>query len=248
MPIQTAKKFSPSSIFFGQVERNKLGGKYVPLTDATNAKTRFTLQTPTMSLPFGISAYREKPEAEPASYSADLSFRGYESDENILTLFNKITELDNHLIDAAYTNSVAWFGKQKSRELLEDTYRPLTKKDPSGKYAPVMKVKIPILNGKPNVQVFDVDKTPITIDDVPKGSSVKVIMEVASVWFVGGTQWGITFRALQILVVSKPARLSEFAFTDEDDEVSKAPLEVSDDDVSVGQNFDDDTSIAHKFL
>jgi len=245
MAIQTAKKFSPSSIFFGQAERNKLGGKYVPLTNETGTKTRFTLQTPTMSLPFGISAYREKPEAEPSSYSVDLSFRGYETDENILTLFNKITELDNHLIDAAYTNSVAWFGKQKSRELLEDTYRPLTKKDPSGKYAPVMKVKIPILNGKPNVQVFDTDKTPISIDDVQKGSTVKVITEVASVWFVGGTQWGITFRALQILVVSKPARLDEFAFTD-DDEAPKEILEVSDEDdgssphgadARVAQNF-----------
>jgi len=240
MPIVTAKKFAPSAIAFGQVERNKMGGKFVPLVDSTGVKTRFTIQTPTMSLPFGISAYREKPEADPISYSADLSFRDYETDENILTLFNKVTELDNHLIDAAYINSVAWFGKQKSRELLEDTYRVLTKKDPNGKYAPVMKVKIPILNGKPNVQVFDVDKTPITIDDVQKGSTVKVIMEVASVWFVGGTSWGVTFRAIQILVVSKPARLDEFAFTDDDDDVvPKEILEVSD---------EDDSAVAHKFI
>jgi hypothetical protein len=244
MPIYVAKTFEPSSIHFGVPEKNKLGGKYVPLTNETGAKTRVTMQFPAMSLPFGISAYREKPDADPVSYSVDLSFRGYEENENLLTLYNKINELDTHLIDTAYTNSVAWFGKQKSRELLEDTYRKLTKQDPSGKYAPVMKVKIPILNGKPNVQVFDTDKSSISIDDVPRGSTVKVIAEVASVFFVGSTLWGITWRALQILVVEKPSRITDFAFVSEEGEVAQSPapkelLEVSD---------EDDSAMAAKFI
>jgi hypothetical protein len=243
MAIYIAKTFDPAAIRFGQPERNKLGGKYVPLINDTGSKTRFTLQFPAMNLPFGISAYREKPEADPISFSADLSFRGYESNDNILMLYNKINELDTLLIEAAHENSVAWFGKQKSRELLEDTYRRLTKTDPSGKYAPVMKIKIPILGGKPNVQVFDVDKTPISIEDVPRGSTVKVIAEIASVWFVGGTNWGVTWRALQILIVDKPARLSDFAFVAEDGEntpVTKDILEISDED--------DAASMANKFM
>jgi hypothetical protein len=155
--------------------------------------------------------------------------------------FNKITELDNHLIDAAYTNSVAWFGKQKSRELLVDTYRHLTKSDPSGKYAPIMKIKIPVMNDKPNVQIFDVDKKPITVDEVQKGSKVKVITELASVWQVGSNSWGVTFRALQILIVTKPARISDFAFEDDDeDKVPTENMEVDDED--------DDASVAMKFL
>lgn len=237
MPILTAKSFEPSAIKFAPLEKNKLGGKYVPLADAHGNKTRLTIQTPTMHLPFGISGYRERPDAEPASYSADLSFRDMDTNENLATFFNKINELDEHLLDAAVDNSVAWFGKQKSRELLEDTYRKLTKKDPSGKYAPVMKFKIPIVNGKPNVQIFDVDKTPIGVDDVPKGSMVKVIAEVASIWFIGaGVNWGVTWRVVQLMVVSKPARLDEFAFVAEDGDdigespVPKEPLIVSDED------------------
>jgi hypothetical protein len=114
---------------------------------------------------------------------------------------------------------VAWFGKQKSRELLEDTYRKLTKVDASGKYAPMLKAKIVMLGDKPNVQIFDTDKSPIGIEDVPRGSSVKVIAEIASVWQVGaGTLWGVTWRAVQILVVEKPNKLSEFAFVDDGDE------------------------------
>ena len=236
MPIYTAKTFEPSSIKFAPIEKNKLGGKYVPLADVNGTKTRLTIQSPAMHLPFGISCYRERPDAEPTSYSADLSFRDMDSNENLATLFNKINELDTQLIDAAVENSVAWFGKQKSRELLEDTYRKLTKVDSSGKYAPVMKFKIPMINGKPNVQIFDVDKKPIGVDDVPKGAKVKVIADLASIWFIGsGTAWGVTFRAVQILVVSKPARLDEFAFVTEDgdEDDSPAPKEsliVSDDE------------------
>lgn len=217
-PIYTAKTFDASSIFFGPVEKNKMGGKFIPLTNEHGAKTHVMLQFPTMHLPFGISAYRERPEDEPVSYSADLSFRGIDENQNVKLILDKINALDKHLIDTAYANSVAWFGKQKSRELLEDTYRKLTKVDESGKYAPILKTKIAMLNGKPNVQIFDTDKSQIGIEGVPRGSSVKVISEVASVWQVGSTAWGVTFRAVQILVVEKPNRLSEFSFVDDGDE------------------------------
>jgi len=233
MPVFTAKSFEPSTICFGPVEKNKMGGKFIPLTDANGAKTRITIQTPTMALPFGISAYRERPDAEPLSYSADLSFRDMETDENVATFYNKIKELDAHLLGAAVEKSVEWFGKKKSAELLADTYRPLTKADPNGKYADNMKFKIAMQNGAPNVRVFDTDKTPISVDDIPRGSKVKIIAEIASVWFVGqGTMWGVTFRAAQILVVSKPASLDQFAFVSEDgdDDTPKTDAEFVDDE------------------
>jgi hypothetical protein len=232
MPVFTAKSFEPSTIAFGPVEKNKMGGKFIPRTDANGAKTRITIQTPTMALPFGISAYRERPDAEPLSYSADLSFRDMETDDNVATFYNKIKELDAHLLDAAAEKSVEWFGKKKSAELLADTYRPLTKADPNGKYADNMKFKIAMQNGAPNVRVFDTDKTPISVDDIPRGSKVKIIAEIASVWFVGsGTMWGVTFRAAQILVVSKPASLDQFAFTDDgDDDIPKTDAEFVDDE------------------
>ena len=218
-PIYTAKTFEPAAICFGPVEKNKMGGKFIPIVDKHGAKTKVTLQFPAMNLPFGISAYRDRPENDPMSYSVDLSFRGYESNENTLLLFNKLTEFDNHLIDAAYANSVAWFGKQKSRELLEDTYRKLTKVDPSGKYAPMTKTKISLRNGKPNVQVFDTDKSNISVEDVPRGATVKVIAEIGSVWFIGsGTSWGVTFQALQLLVTDKPNKMESYAFVSEDGE------------------------------
>lgn len=247
-PIMTAKTFEPASIFFGPVEKNKMGGKFIPLTDKTGAKARVTVQFPALHLPFGISGYREKPEDEPASYSADLSFRGIDDSENLQILLKKMNDLDQHLIDAAHTNSVAWFGKQKSRELLEDTYRKLTKADPSGKYPAILKTKITMMNGKPNVQVFDTDKTPITIEEVPRGSSVKVIAEVASIWQVGSTAWGITWRALQILVTEKPNKLDSFAFVDDGDDTIEQNITKSPEDDTEVEAKSSINNIYDKFL
>jgi hypothetical protein len=246
-PIYTAKTFEPASIHFGPVEKNKMGGKFIPLTNEHGAKTKVTLQFPTMHLPFGLSGYREKPEDEPTSYSADLSFRGLDENQNVKTILDKMNALDQHLIDAAHANSVAWFGKQKSRELLEDTYRKLTKVDPSGKYAPMLKAKITMLGDKPNVQIFDTDKSSIGIDDVPRGSSVKVIAEIASVWQVGaGTLWGVTWRAVQILVVEKPNKLSEFAFVDDGDDITSETAEDTADEADAKSTKSDD--MYDKFL
>ena len=83
-----------------------------------------------------------------------------------------------------------------------------------------------MLGDKPNVQIFDTDKSSIGIEDVPRGSSVKVIAEIASVWQVGaGTLWGVTWRAVQILVVEKPNKLSEFAFVDDGDDITSETAE-----------------------
>ena len=181
------------------------------------------------------------------SYSVDMSFRGYETNENTLLLFNKLAELDHHLIDAAYANSVAWFGKQKSRELLEDTYRKLTKVDESGKYAPILKTKIAMMNGKPNVQIFDTDKSQIGIEDVPRGSTVKVIAEIASIWQVGSTSWGVTFRAVQLLVVEKPNKLAGFAFVDDGDDITSETADDTADETDTGTKSPED-NMYDKFL
>ena len=88
-----------------------------------------------------------------------------------------------------------------------------------------------MLNGKPNVQIFDIDKTSIGIEDVPRGSTVKVIAEIASIWQVGSTAWGVTWRAVQLLVVEKPNKLAGFAFVDDGDDVIEDTAEDTDTDV-----------------
>lgn len=232
MTIIPASKFMSTAARFGAVEKNKMGGKFVPIVDENGQKFRLTIQTPALALPFGISAYRERPDADVSSYSIDVSFRGLDTDPKIASFLERMREFDEHMLDSAVLHSKEWYGgKQKSREVLEDSYRRLVKEHPEGKYAPVMKIKIPMLNGKPNCSFFDVDRSSIGVEDIPKGAVVKVICEVTQVWFVGST-WGVTWRALQVLVTSKPDRLGEFAFQDDDDAtaVGSSLVEVADED------------------
>lgn len=207
--------FHPSAVQYGPVDRNRNGGKFVPLLGADGAKKRFTIQTPALSMPFGISAYREKPEAEVQSYSIDVSFRNTETDPKVAEFLQKMQDLDAHMLQASVENSKAWFGKVKSKDTLEDNYRRLVKAHPQGKYPPVMKIKIPIQNGQVASMFFDENKKPTDIDYLTKGTTIKLILEMDRVWFVNNT-FGVTWRALQGAVVSRPSRMDTYSMIDED--------------------------------
>lgn len=208
--------FHPASIAFGAPDRNRNGGKFVPLTGADGAKRRITIQSPPLSMPFGVSAFREKPEAEIQSYSLDVSFRNAETDPKLAEFLAKMRELDALMIQASVANSKAWFGKQKSKDTLEDNYRKLIKDHPEGKYPAVMKIKIPIQNGQPSCMFFDESRQPCPIEYLTKGTTIKLILEMDRVWFVNNT-FGVTWRALQGAVVSRPNRMDKYSMLDDDD-------------------------------
>lgn len=210
--------FHPSGVKFGPVDRNRNGGKFVPLLSSDGAaKKRYTIQTPTLNMPFGVSAFREKPDAEVQSYSIDVSFRNLESDPKAAEFLAKMRELDAKMVEAAVANCKEWFGgKQKSKETLEDNYRKLIKDHPEGKYPPVMKIKIPIQNGQPSAAFFDENRQPVDIEYLTKGTTIKLILEVDRVWFVNNT-FGVTWRALQGAVVSRPSRMEKYSMLDDDD-------------------------------
>lgn len=208
--------FHPSGIHFGPPDRNKNGGKFVPLLSPEGTKKRFTIQTPPLSLPFGVSAYREKPEAEIQSYSIDVSFRNVDTDPKAAEFLAKMMELDQKMIQASVENSKVWFGKQKSKDTLEDNYRKLIKAHPENKYPPVMKIKVPLQNGQVSCMFFDENRNPVPIDYIVKGTTIKLILEMDRVWFVNNS-FGVTWRALQGAVVSRPARMDTYSMLDDEE-------------------------------
>lgn len=221
--------FSPTGIRFGAPDRNRNGGKFVPLLDASGAKKRITIQTPTLSMPFGVSAYREKPEAEVQSYSIDVSFRNVDTDPRLAEFLDKMRQVDAHMLASSVSASKEWFGKQKSKDTLEDNYRKLVKDHPENKYPPIMKIKIPIQNGQVACSFFDETRQPVPVDYLVKGTTVKLILEMDRVWFVNNT-FGVTWRALQGAVVSRPSRMDKWSMLD--DETDEALLGIVDDEAA----------------
>lgn len=222
--VTLSTNFEPKAIQFGPLDKNKKGGKIVYLGFGPDAKERIQIQTPSMVLPFGVTPYQDTPGGDIQSYSVDLSFRTADVDPKVAEFQKKIEALDEYMIDVATERSQEWFGKPMTRELVSEFYRKLiNNKNPA--YPPVLKVKVGVgLNGEPAAQFYDESKSPVSIEYLSKGSTVKMICEISSVWFVNKT-FGCTFRLSQAALMSKPRRLQGYAFQ-EDEVVAEDPIEM----------------------
>lgn len=207
--------FNPSNVRFGAVEKNRKGGKMINVFDASTNRP-IVIQTPACHVPFGVSAYNDTSSGEIQSYSLDLSFRGADTDPRMATFAEKMGALDDIILDAATQNSEAWLGKQMSRELTAEFYRHLVKPSSDPRWAPTLKTKIAMNRGEPAAIIFDADKKPVTLADIPKGATVRAIIEIGSVWFVG-KNFGVTLKVRQVIIVSKPSTiLNTFGFIEDE--------------------------------
>lgn len=212
-------KFDVNALNCGELTKNRAGGNQVSLK--YNDNKRIVLQTPVVSVPFGLSEYTPENNAGPVKYSLDLSFKGSDTNPKVETFMQLMKRIDERMIDIAVENSKVWFNKQMSREVVEELYRPLVKpsKIPE-KYAPTMKIKIrPSKNGEAfNLEAFTSEKQPFDMADFQAGSTVKCIVDFSPIWFVN-KQFGLTLNLMQMELVSLPSgKLHGFAFQPEDDE------------------------------
>lgn len=214
------KNFDASKLVCGEQTKNKAGGNQVFLL--YDGGKRIIMQTPTMSVPFGVSEYVPENNSGPTKYSLDASFKGVPDDMRLNRFLETARSIDTRMIDLAVENSKAWFGKQMSREVVEELYRPLVKlsKTPE-KYAPTIKYKIrPARDGGAgmNVEAFNHKREPFDMGDFQSGSSVKCIVDFAPIWFVN-KQFGVTLSIVQLEVVSLPVgKLQGFAFANDSDD------------------------------
>lgn len=217
--IHMYKAFSATDMSCGEMTKNRSGGNQVILMH-DNKRRNVLIQTPIVSVPFGLSEFTPDGASEPR-YSIDISFKGHAEDEKVNKFMQVMREMDEHMVELGVQNSVKWFGKPLSKNVIEELYRPLVKasKQPE-KYAHTMKCKIrSIMGGKDlRMEAFNKDRTPLdVVRDFQAGSSVKFILEFSPIWFVN-KQFGVTLNIVQMEVSKLPAgRLTGFAFIDEDE-------------------------------
>ena len=221
-------KFDANALTCGECTKNRAGGNQVSLL--YNNNRRIVVQTPMLFAPFGLSEYVPENNAGPIKYSIDLSFKGYDTDPNTKQFMDTIRSIDEKMVSLAVENSKTWFGKQMSKEIVEELYRPLVKesKQPD-KYAPTLKLKIrPSRNSSDpfgDIQAFTSEKEPFNMKDFQSGTGVKCIIDFSPVWFVN-KQFGLTLNLVQLEIKSTPVgKLNGFAFQSDDDDL------VSDDEM-----------------
>ena len=179
---------------------------------------RFQLQSATaMRIPFGLSLFKAEGGGQD-KYSINLSFNNYETDADVKSFYNAIQAVDRTVVDAAVTNSKAWFGKDKSREVLQEFFTPSVKfgKDESKKYPPTMKLNLRRNGDSFETKFYDIHGKKLagvsTEDMLAKGSLVTVLMECTDVWIAGTGKFSVRWNATQIIVHKMAESGAEFAF------------------------------------
>lgn len=213
--------FDTTLINFDPVSKNKNGGKMCYMSYGPSKK-RIYVQTPAnLACPFGISKYEDVKTGE-VSYSLDATFRDMDSDPKMKLFHDKMDELNERILTEAVKNSGEWFGKPMSKDVIQEFYRNIIKlpKDPS-KYAPILKIKIPMSNGQPNVDIFSEDKEKVDIQYVTKGSTLRCIMELKAIWFIN-KNFGVTWQLVQAGVTTRPQKFEGWAFKDDDENDDEA--------------------------
>ena len=210
-----------SKISFGDIRLNKAGGKSVPIK--FNGQP-LQIRLEKTAYPMGVNV---KENENGISYTMSLTLKGCDAyakeragpeTGGVGNLYNFLQDLQMKVLDSAETNSVKWFGKTRSRSVLEDTMKqfisPSVEKVngewvASGKYPPSLKMKVPVYDGRVAMDVTDstgkpVEVTPDNIGQVfPKRVEASVVVSPGI--YVSGQGFGVTWR-VSYAKVSPPQR------------------------------------------
>ena len=179
---------------------------------------RLVLQSATsMKIPFGLSVFKAEGGGQD-KYSINLSFNGYQQAGETKAFYEAAVALDKAVVEEAFKNSKAWFGKEKSREVLQEFYTPSIKfgKDESKDYPPTMKLNLKKTGATFDTKIYDVTGKKIT--GVPmeellaKGTLVTALIEAADVWIAGTGKFNIRWNVTQLVVHKMADKGADFAF------------------------------------
>ena len=177
---------------------------------------------------WGVSDYTDEKTGESdGKFTMSLNFPNADySNKQSEAFLEKLKEFEDHIVDDAVKHTEAWFGKERSREVIKDSFFPfikyprdkLTKKLDYSK-APNIRVKVPNYGGEwKNLEIYDTkqqllfpsDNENLTpIDLVPKKSQVACVIQCGGIWTAGGNSWGVIWKLNQC-VVKPPTDVSIF--------------------------------------
>ena len=238
MSIIKAANVDFSKVIFSDVK--KLGkGKMVY---ANLNSDKIILQTPKMSVPFGISRWRD-PSADDSngdSFRLGLSFYGEENNEDIHTFKKNLEQFDDMIKQKIKENSKEWLNKSTvSMEVIEDAYYVPNVKlsvDKDGKeYPSRVEVKLDrqkeedeftgkfVSNKRFNheIMVFDENKNPLELNEsnyesvVPKGSQAICIIELVYISITA--KISCKWKLVQMKVFKNKNAITDYVIVDDDE-------------------------------
>tara|TARA_X000000950_G_C13665848_1_gene557857 strand:- start:16 stop:780 length:765 start_codon:yes stop_codon:yes gene_type:complete len=207
-----------------------------------NDDSEVNIQCPQMGVPFGINKYDDGSRVK---YTLEMSFRGKEENTRIEKLHDFLNEVDQHVLNYAAKNSVSWFKKKMSKEVLKELITPSVKysKDKetgelTDKYPPTFKVKVPWYEGRFTKPAFNINSLEQFDSDwgeiLTKGTNVQAIVSHGGIWFAGG-KFGSLWQIQQVKIQPSD-RLVKYAFRDDDDDENNTTNETQSEESSPKEN------------
>lgn len=228
-----------SKVALGDIRTNKKGGKTVPIRyNGQNLQIR----VPKAVYFMGVSI---KEKDGNTSYTLSLTLKGCDpyGKERASTeagelgqFYNFINDVQELALNTAASKTTQWFGKKMDKSVLQalmkQSISPSVEKvngvwEPSGKYPPSLRMKVPVYDGEVSMGVVDQYGKPVevTVDNIgeriPKLSEVSVT--VAPSIYVSGQGFGITWRIMYARVCPPQRLTAANVFADEIEEEEQAP-------------------------
>ena len=229
--IISSSNLDVSKISFGDIRANKAGGKSVPIKyNGQSLQIRLEKAT----YPMGVNV---RVSENGTNYTLSLTLKGCDpfakeratgESGTVGTLYNFLQDLQSKLLDTAEANSVKWFGKSRSRSVLEDTMKqfisPSVEKVngewvPTGKYPPSLKMKVPVYDGRVAMDVTDSQGKPVAVDIdnitnvFPKRVEASIVVSPGV--YVSGQGCGVTWRVSYARVAPPQRTTAAQVFADE---------------------------------
>jgi hypothetical protein len=206
LTIQRSSDFSANSVGFSKLRKNKNGGKTVYLNAGDNKK--LYLQLPFMRSPYGLSAYTDEATGR-TSYSLDLSFDP--DNAEAMALHEKLSELDDIIVNTVAENAKEWLGKEFNVAVLKEAlYKPIVRPGKE-QYPATLKLKVLTKSDGTFVpESYSMNRERVSLDSIEKGQKALAIIDINQIWFIDN-KFGVTIRLQQVLI-EKSVKLPSFAF------------------------------------
>jgi hypothetical protein len=204
---------------------------------------KINIQTPLLNIPYGVNDNMQfikddpKRKDETQKYDITVSFKGIDENQKIKVFHDKLIELENKILEDAFTNRVAWFKNNfdGNKGTVSNMFSRIIRRDKdketgmfADKYPPTFKAKIPYDSSedKFDFDSYDMDNNEIDFKDYVsnlKGGKAQFIIQLNGIWFSAGMfgcSWKIVSAKFQKVNSSKITFVkdSDDDNVDEDDE------------------------------
>jgi len=260
--IINASNLDINKVSFGDIRVSKTNGsKSVPIK--YNGQN-FQMRIPKLQYPMGVSI---KETENGTNYTMLASLRGCDSYAKerapeeageIGQMYNFLKDLEEKVIRTAVEKSVSWFGRARKEDVLRDSMKTLVSPSvekqgaewiPNGKYPPSFRMKVPVYDGKVNMDAVDMANRPIplTTDNLeavfPKRMEARFIVSPSI--YVSGQGFGVTWRISYAQVSAQPRVTAAQVFDAEEDALPEEDEEVKS---NLADRFEEAAQEEQKFV